>query len=106
MTFVKPLKATLIACAGLGLTIAPAAFASTGDEVSVKIDTRYLETDWGIEIVYDKLVKESEAACFSASARRLHEIHQAEVCATDLLDSFIVNISNETLTNYHAKMSS
>ena len=106
MTFVKPLKATFIACAGLGLAIAPAAFATTSDKVSVEIDTRYLETDWGVEIVYDKLVKKSESACSTTGERGLQALRLAEDCASNLLDNFIVNARDETLTKYHAKMRS
>jgi len=106
MTFVKPLKATFIACAGLGFVMAPAAFATTSDKVSVEIDTRYLETDWGVEIVYDELVKKSESACSTTGERGLTATRLAEDCATQLLDNFIVNAANESLTDYHAKMRS
>lgn len=104
MTFGKTFKATLIACAGLGLTAAPAAFAATTDTISVEIDTRYLETDWGVEMVYDKLVKKSETACSARGTRGVHETRIAEDCAANLLYSFIENAANETLTDYHTKM--
>ena len=104
MTFGKTLRATLIACAGLGLAAAPATFATTADTISVEIDTRYLETDWGVEMIYDKLVKKAEAACSASGTRGLHESRIAKDCAAGLLNDFIENAANETLTEYHTKM--
>ena len=90
--------------AGLGTTIAPAAFAAPSDEVSVKIDTRYLETDWGVEKVYDKLTNKAESACVSHSSRNFSDRKFERDCMSDLLDDFIENAGIERLTTYHASV--
>lgn len=105
MTTFKTFNIAMIACGAIGLTIAPAAFATTADTVNVEIDTRYLETDWGVEMIYEKLVKKSESACTSAGTRGLQDKKAELNCTTTLLDSFIKNAANETLSDYHIKMS-
>lgn len=100
------LRTIFIAFAGLSLVAAPTAFAAQSDTVSVEVDTRYLETDWGVEIVYDKLAKKAETACTTGSARGLKDMREEENCATTLLESFVENTGHETLTAYHAKMQS
>ncbi|WP_427453047.1 UrcA family protein [Litorimonas sp. WD9-15] len=106
MTTLKTFKIAMIATATAGLAMAPAAFASTADTVSVEIDTRYLETEWGVEIVYDKLVKKSESACSTDGTRGLQEIRIASDCASVLLDSFVENAASEILSEHHSKMRS
>jgi len=101
-----PIKAVAITLAAIGTAIAPAAFASPADKVSVEIDTRYLETDWGVEKVYDKLSDKAESACTTGSTRDLAGRKAERDCMTDLLDDFIENADHEKLTSYHVRMSS
>lgn len=100
------LRTTLIAFAGLSLMAAPTALAAQAETVSVEVDTRYLETDWGVEIIYDKLSKKAETACASGSVRGLKEMRLEENCATTLLESFVKNTGHEALSDYHTKMQS
>ena len=99
-------KTTAIALAALGTTMTPAAFATTSNEVSVTIDTRYLETDWGVEKVYAKLSNKAETACSVGHKRNMAARKFARDCMSDLLDDFIMNADENVLTSYHARMTS
>lgn len=100
------LKTTAIVLAALGTTMAPAAFATTTDDVSVTIDTRYLETDWGVEKVYNTLSSKAKTACDTGHTRDIAARKFARDCMSDLLDDFIVNADEDSLTTYHARMTS
>ncbi len=99
-------KTTAIVLAALATTLAPAAFAAPSDDISVTIDTRYLETDWGIEIVYDALSRKAESACTNGHTRSLAARNFERDCMSDLLDDFIINANKDSLTAHHARMTS
>jgi len=102
-TTFKSIAITLAVC---GTALAPTAFAAPADNVSVEIDTRYLETDWGVEKIYDKLASKAENACVSDSLRTLSTPQAERDCMTDLLDDFIQSADHDRLTSYHARMTS
>ena len=97
-------KTIAITLAALGTAIAPAAFAAPSDDVSVTIDTRYLETDWGVEKVYNILSSKAESACVSGSSRSISARKFENDCTSDLLDDFIQDLDDEKLTSYHSNM--
>lgn len=90
--------------AALGTTVAPAAFAAPSDDISVKIDTRYLETDWGVEKVYDALSHKAKSACVTGSARGISNRKFERDCMSDLMDDFIKSADLDKLTSYHASV--
>ncbi|MEP3655586.1 MAG: UrcA family protein [Litorimonas sp.] len=104
MTARTTFKTIAITLAALGTAVAPAAFATPADTVSVEIDTRYLETDWGVEKIYDTLASKAEASCVTSSARDFSVRKFERDCMTDLLDDFIENAGHEKLTTYHASV--
>ena len=104
MTARNTFKAIAITLAALGTTMAPAAFASSADNVSVEIDTRYLETDWGVEKVYATLTHKAESACVTSSSRDISARKFERDCMSDLLDDFIESADIEKLTTYHASV--
>ena len=104
MTTSKTLKTIAIAVAALGCAVAPAAFAAPSDDVSVKIDTRYLETDRGVEKIYGALTNKAESACTIGSARDMSARRFERDCMSDLLDDFIKSAGHEKLTTYHASL--
>jgi len=104
MTARNTFKAIAITLAALGTTMAPAAFAAPIDNVSVEIDTRYLETDWGVEKVYETLTHKAESACVTSSARDISARKFERDCMTDLLDDFIESADIDKLTTYHASI--
>jgi UrcA family protein len=104
MTARTTFKTIAITLAALGTAVAPAAFAAPSDTVSVEIDTRYLETDWGVEKVYDTLASKAETACVTSSARDISARKFERDCMTNLLDEFIENAGHEKLASYHASV--
>ena len=101
MTVRNTMKTIAITLAAMGTAIAPAAFATPANDVSVEIDTRYLETDWGVEKVYDTLASKAEGACFSGSARDISARAVERDCMSNLLDEFIKSADHDKLTSYH-----
>lgn len=99
-------KTTAIVLATAGAVLAPAAFASTSDDITVTIDSRYLTTDWGVEKVYTTLTNKAESACDAGHVRDIAARRFARDCMSDLLDDFIANVDDEKLTVYHANMTS
>lgn len=110
MTARKTLKTLTITFAALGAAmstaIAPAAFATPADDVSVEFDTRYLETDWGVEKIYNTLSNRAESACSRGSAIDISSRRLERDCMTDLLDDFIKSANHEKLTTLHTNMTS
>lgn len=104
MTAQTKFKTIAITLAAMGTAIAPAAFATSTDEVRVEIDTRYLETDWGVEKVYTALTNRAESACTTGASRDLSERKFARDCMSDLLDDFIESADHEKLTAFHASI--
>ena len=102
MTARTTFKIFAITLAAMGTTMAPAAFAAPTNEVSVEIDTRYLETDWGVEKIYDDLSNKAESACVSRSSPGIINRKFERDCMTDLLNDFIENADHDKLTSYHA----
>ena len=102
MTARNTFKTIAITLAALGTTMAPAAFAASADNISVEIDTRYLETDWGVEKVYKELSHKAKSACVTGSVRDIAARKYERDCMTDLLDDFIESADIEKLTTYHA----
>jgi len=101
MTKTKMIRAFAITLAVLGTTMGSAAFASTSDEVSVEIDTRYLTTDWGVEKVYESLSKKAENLCNTGAAHDISSRKFERNCTVNLLDDFINSANHEKLTTYH-----
>lgn len=104
MTTSKTIKAFAITLTALGTTIAPAAFATPADEVRVVIDTRYLETDWGVEKIYKSLSRTAKNACDTGSTHDISARKYERDCMTDLLDDFIKSANHEKLTTYHVSV--
>ena len=104
MTVRTTFKTIAITLAALGTTLAPAAFAAPTDDIRVEIDTRYLETDWGVEKVYDVLSSKAKSACVTGSTRDISSRKFERDCMSDLLDDFIENVDHDTLTTYHASV--
>ena len=104
MTTRKTLKIFAITAAALSCAISPAAFAASSNDVSIQIDTRYLETDWGVKKVYDTLSNKAESACDLGDSRDSSSRKFQRDCMTDLLDDFIKNADIEILSTYHASM--
>lgn len=87
-------------------TMIPAyAYTSPSSEVSIKIDQRDLQTPAGIERVYERLANKAESTCSDNGKRSLQSRALEKECTKVLLESFIVDLDNTTLTAYHTKQS-
>ena len=104
MTTRTTLKTIAITLAALGTTMAPAAFAAPADDISVQIDTRYLETDWGVEKIYEALSNKAKSACNTGSSKVIASRGFERDCMNDLLEDFIKSADHEKLTAYHTGM--
>lgn len=104
MTARTTIKTIAITLAALGTAVAPAAFAVSSTEISVEIDTRYLETDWGVEKIYTTLSNKAENACSTGNSRDISARKFERDCMTDLLNDFIKNAGHAKLTTYHASV--
>ena len=102
MSIGKTLKTTAILLATSGTMIAPAAVAASVHDVSVEIDTRYLETGWGVEKVYKTLIYKAKSACSMSGTSGVSNRKIERDCMSNLLDDFIKNADHEKLTAYHA----
>jgi len=79
------------------------AYTSPSSEVSIKIDQRDLQTPAGIERVYERLANKAESTCSDNGKRSLQSRALEKECTKVLLESFIVDLDNTTLTAYHTK---
>ena len=102
MTTRTTFKMIAITMAALGTAAAPAAFAAPSTDISVKIDTRYLETGWGVEKVYKTLIYKAKSACSMSGTSGVSNRKIERDCMSNLLDDFIKNADHEKLTAYHA----
>jgi len=87
--------------ASLGVMSPAYAINAQTDTVSAIIDTRDLETDYGIVKVYKSLEHRAELACESPGLRSLAERNSEKSCTQSLLDDFIVNVGHDGLTAYY-----
>ena len=102
MTTRTTFKVMAITLAAMGAAMAPAAFATSSNEISVDINTRYLETDLGVEKIYDVLSNKAESACATTGTRGIPNRKAERDCMTDLLNDFIESAGHDRLTSYHA----
>ena len=104
MTTRTTLKTIVIALAALGTMASPAAFAAPSDNVNVEIDTRYFDTDWGVEKVYNALSAKAKSACSANGTRGFTNRKIERDCMSDLLEDFIEDVGHYKLTAYHASV--
>jgi len=102
-------KTTTFALAAAGLSLAAPLTAqaiTTEQQVEVKFDRQYLETDWGVELVYEKLENRAQAACANTGARSFSDREMEKVCETELMEDFIREAKSDKLKAYHIRMTS
>jgi len=83
----------------------PAFAASPTDIVTTTIDQRDLKTEYGVERVYKALSRKAEASCDTAGRVTLSTKRFEDQCARQLLEDFIFDVGNESLSRYHANKS-
>lgn len=100
------LKTTTFALAVAGLSLAAPlnAQAITTNQIEVEFDRKYLETDWGVELVYKKFESRAEAACARTGARSFSDRALEEACEAKLMEDFIRDAKSDKLKAYHIQM--
>ena len=104
MTTRTTLKTIVIAFAALGTMAAPAAFAAPTENVNIEIDTRYFDTDWGVEKIYNALSSKAKSACSASGTRGFTARKIERDCMSNLLEDFIEDAGHHKLTAYHASV--
>ena len=106
-----PSRVNMLAAAvlttGLVLSAMPAnAYIPRDSEISIRVDPVELETQRGVQRVYQYMTSEAENACdfgrsVSISAKRLEK-----KCVADLLDDFVFDLNDKRLIDYHEAQTS
>jgi len=88
--------------AGLAFSAIPAnAYIPKSSKVEIKINAVDLESDRGIQRVYSYLTDQAEQACESPGRSSIATRQFEKTCTEGLLSSFIEDVNDERLTNYH-----
>lgn len=99
----KTLKTALtVVNTALIATVATASTAFAGEVVTVTIPAAQLETVEGTKAVYAKLQAKAKRECKTVTPGHHYKVSKEKACAADLLDQFIQDVQNETLTRIHA----
>lgn len=104
--FIKTTTAALLVSGSFAITTPAFAGPQNAKIVKTTIDQRDLETDYGVERVYNALARKAESSCTSPGRVPLSIRHMEEQCTEDLLEDFIFDVGNEALTRFHVSQSS
>ena len=103
----KPLiTAGLMAGLMFSVSAQAGAIPKSNNVVTFTVDIRDLQTERGIVKVYSQLSKRAWNACRTNGPQSLRSKRASEVCAVNLLGSFIDNMNNQEVTRYHERMTS
>jgi len=87
--------------AGLVLSAMPAnAYIPRSDEVSIRVNPVDLETERGVQRVYEYMTQEATNAC-NFNGMSIKERRLEEKCVADLLDDFVTDLNDKRLIDYH-----
>ncbi len=98
---IKTITVSTLALAAVATTIPANAAIPKADRVETRVRVVDLQTEDGLNRVYDQLLRQAEKECAPVRRTILSERQIAEACTADLLNDFIVDIGNEKLTRIH-----
>lgn len=102
-TRVNTLAAATMAL-GLVFSAIPAnAYIPRDNQISIRVNPVELETDAGIQRVYQYMTNEAEAACSINGRTTLNAKKLAESCAADLLSNFVMDLNDARLIEFHKR---
>jgi len=84
---------------------APALANPATDIVTTTIDKRDLATDYGVKRVYKALERVAENSCKTSGRAPIRIRRYENQCAQQLLDDFVLDVDNGSLTQYHENKS-
>jgi len=103
---VKALAATALISGGIALSAPAYAISTQAETVTTKIDIRDLETDRGVERIYEALARSAKAACSAPGTKSIGTRIAEKSCTEGLLIDFVQDVDDARLTSYHQKMQS
>lgn len=93
--------ATVAVTAGLVFSAMPAnAYIPRSDEISIRVNPVDLETDRGIQRVYEYMTQEAANAC-DFNGMSIQERRIEEQCAAELLEDFVFDLNDKRLIEFH-----
>jgi len=96
---------TALLAAGLsGAALPAAALVTADDTISVRVDKSKLDTEDGVQTVYQTLSSRAEKACQFAGRATLLNKRVSAVCTANLLTEFVTAVDAPLLTAYHQNM--
>lgn len=99
----KKLTLAVASIGVLGAALPAQASIDRGDIVQTRIDARDLQTDRGLERVYEQLQNTAERKCSFGNRVGLSAQKAVDACAADLLNDFVENIDHPGLSSLHAQ---
>ena len=102
---IKTTTIALIAGGAFALTT-PALANPAADIVTTTIDKRDLATEYGVERVYNALSRKAETSCERAGLVPMSIKRAEQACTRQLLEDFVSDVDNTSLTRYHVNKTS
>jgi len=99
--FIKTATIALSIGGCFAVTLPALAANPTSEIVTTTIDQRDLATDYGVERVYKTLSHKAEISCETPGRVPVSIKRYEKLCTQDLLEDFVFDIGNESLTRYH-----
>ncbi|NNC38745.1 MAG: UrcA family protein [Acidimicrobiales bacterium] len=94
--------AASVMTAGLIFSAIPAnAYIPRDNQISIRVNPVELETQAGVQRVYDYMAREATHACAARSGSSLTAKRIEAQCAADLLDDFVFDLNDKRLIDYH-----
>jgi UrcA family protein len=62
-----------------------------------------LSTERGVSRVYKRLEKKARSSCDTTGRKALATRQADQICAAALLDSFVIDLANSSVTEYHER---
>lgn len=96
--------AAALLSAGLAFSAIPAnAYIPKSSKVEIKINTVDLESEAGVQRVYAYMADQAEQSCETAGRTNIAVRQYEQECTASLLSSFVDDVNNARLTNYHER---
>ena len=100
-----PSRVNMVAAAvltvGLAFSAMPAnAYIPRGDQVSIRVNPVDLETQRGIQRVYEYMTQEATNACDFAGVSLKERRIEAQ-CTAELLEDFVFDLNDKRLIDFH-----
>lgn len=94
--------AAAVMTAGLVFSALPAnAYIPRDNQISIRVNPVDLETEAGIQRVYEYMTQEAESACEIEGRTTLNGKKLEANCTADLLEDFVADLGDKRLIDFH-----